>query len=74
MERRYNDIDFGYTEFTIGVEENNIVAKHIYSKLGFNQVIDKGKGNEFDPTEYTLYLKDITDKNLYKSIKIKAIL
>lgn len=51
--------DKGYTEFTIGVEDNNEVAKHIYFKLGFTNAIDKGHGNEFDPCEYTLYLKKI---------------
>ena len=49
----------GYIEFTIGVEDDNEIAKHIYSKLGFNDAIDKGHGDEFDPCEYTLYLKDI---------------
>ncbi len=47
----------GYTEFTIGVEEDNEIAKHIYFKLGFTEAIDKGHGDEFDPSEYTLYLK-----------------
>ena len=47
----------GYTEFTIGVEDDNEIAKHIYFKLGFNKAIDKGHGDEFDPSEYTLYLK-----------------
>ena len=47
----------GYTEFTIGVEDDNEIAKHIYFKLGFNKAIDKGHGEEFDLSEYTLYLK-----------------
>lgn len=47
----------GYTEFTIGVEEDNEVAKHIYFKYGFVEPIDHGYGDEFDPSEYTLYLK-----------------
>ncbi len=51
--------NIGYTEFTIGVEEDNEIAKHIYFKLGFNDAIDKGHGDEFDPSEYTLYLKGI---------------
>ena len=46
-----------YKEFTIGVEEDNEKAKHIYFKYGFTEAIDYGKGDEFDPTEYTLYLK-----------------
>ena len=61
----------GYFEFTIGVEDDNEVAKHIYYKLGFIEEIDKGFGNEFDPSEYTLYLKKI-DKmipTLYKLIE-----
>lgn len=47
----------GYSEFTIGVEEDNEKAKHIYFKLGFTEEIDKGYGDEFDPTDYTLYLR-----------------
>lgn len=50
--------NIGYKEFTIGVEENNKIAKHIYSKLGFTKVIGKGHGDEFDNSEYTLYLKE----------------
>lgn len=49
----------GYTEFTIGVEEDNEVAKHIYFKYGFVDPIDHGQGDEFDPSEYTLYLKRV---------------
>ena len=51
--------NIGYTQFTIGVEDDNGIAKHIYSKLGFTYAIDKKYGDEFDPCEYTLYLKDI---------------
>ena len=46
----------GYSEFTIGVEAENEVALHIYKKLGFVEKIAHGKGNEFDPSEYDLYL------------------
>ena len=57
----------GYTEFTIGVEDDNAIAKHIYFKYGFTEAIDKGNGNEFDPCKYTLYLKDIKrEKHLKK--------
>ena len=49
----------GFKEFTIGVEEDNEKAKHIYLKYGFTKAIDYGKGDEFDPTEYTLYLKTL---------------
>lgn len=47
----------GYKEFTIGVEDDNETAKHIYFKYGFTEEIDKGHGNEFDPSEYTLYMR-----------------
>jgi ribosomal protein S18 acetylase RimI-like enzyme len=46
----------GYTEFTVGVEENNEKAKHIYFKYGFTEAIDRGYGDEFDPVSYILYL------------------
>lgn len=49
----------GYTEFTIGVEDDNEVAKHIYFKYGFVDPIDHGEGDEFDPSEYTLYLRKV---------------
>lgn len=62
--------NIGYTEFTIGVEEDNEIAKHIYFKLGFTEAIDKGHGDEFDPSEYTLYLKDIDKFELQKDIEI----
>lgn len=59
VEYTLNDLEkHGYTAFTIGVEDDNEIAKHIYFKMGFNEAIDKGYGNEFDPCEYTLYLKD----------------
>ena len=59
--------NIGYIEFTIGVEDDNKIAKHIYFKLGFTNAIDKGHGDEFDSCEYTLYLKDINkiDINSY---------
>lgn len=55
-----NDLEqHGYTEFTIGVEEDNVRAKHIYFKFGFTEAIDKGCGDEFDPSDYTLYMRTI---------------
>ena len=58
IEYTINDLkEKGFKEFTIGVEEDNERAKHIYFKHGFTKAIDYGKGDEFDPTEYTLYLK-----------------
>ena len=50
--------NIGYTEFTIGVEDENEIAKYIYSKLGFTKIIGIGHGDEFDNSEYTLYLKE----------------
>ncbi len=49
----------GYTEFTVGVEEDNEKAKHIYFKFGFTEAIDRGYGDEFDPSDYTLYIRRI---------------
>lgn len=56
--------NLGYSEYTIGVEEDNNIAKHIYNKLGFIQPIDKGNGNEFDSSSYTLYLKKMSKINI----------
>lgn len=48
----------GYTEFTIGVEDDNENALHIYKKFGFNKVIarlsEEYEGNSY---EYNLYLR-----------------
>ena len=49
----------GYSEFTIGVEEQNEVARHIYFKHGFTVPIAQGRGDEFDSSRYTLYLRRI---------------
>ena len=58
IEYTINDLkEKGFKEFTIGVEEDNEKAKYIYLKYGFIEAIDYGKGDEFDPSEYTLYLK-----------------
>ena len=58
IEYTINDLkEKGFKEFTIGVEEDNEKAKHIYLKYGFIEAIDYGKGDEFDPSEYILYLK-----------------
>lgn len=47
----------GFLEFTIGVEDGNKRAIHIYQKYGFTKEIDHGHGDEFDHCDYTLYLK-----------------
>ena len=48
----------GYTEFTVGVEDDNARAIHIYKSFGFNDVIAR-KTEEYqgDRYEYNLYLK-----------------
>lgn len=48
----------GYSEFTIGVEDDNERAIHIYKKLGFDEIIAR-KREEYqgDAYEYNLYLR-----------------
>lgn len=49
----------GYSEFTIGVEDDNGTAIHIYSKLGFTQFIGRmSEEYQGDSYEYSLYLKE----------------
>lgn len=49
----------GYSEFTIGVEESNEKAAHIYNILGFNKVIAHlSEIYEGDFYEYKLLLND----------------
>lgn len=50
----------GYEEFTIGVEDDNESAKHIYHKLGFREVIGRRVGQDDEesaPYEYNLLLR-----------------
>lgn len=48
----------GYSEFTIGVEDGNKIATHIYTKLGFTKLIGKiSEEYQGDSYEYRLYLK-----------------
>lgn len=48
----------GYSEFTIGVEDDNETALHIYSKLGFTHFLGRiGEEYQGDKYEYGLYLK-----------------
>lgn len=50
----------GYSEFTIGVEDDNETAIHIYSKLGFTQLIGRmSEEYQVDSYEYWLYLKNL---------------
>lgn len=48
----------GYSEFTIGVEDDNDRALHIYKEFGFSEVIAR-KYEEYqgDGYKYNLYLK-----------------
>ncbi len=48
----------GYSEFTVGVEDDNIRARYIYKKYGFNTVISRQKESyQGDSYEYDLLLK-----------------
>ena len=48
----------GYCEFTVGVEDNNFKAKHIYQNFGFNEfLLRKQEEYQGDAYEYNLYLK-----------------
>lgn len=48
----------GYYEFTVGVEDDNIRARYIYKKYGFNTVISRQKESyQGDIYEYDLLLK-----------------
>ena len=48
----------GYQEITLGVEEDNLNAMHIYQKYGFNKLIKQKRetvnGRTYD---FNLYLK-----------------
>lgn len=48
----------GYTEMTIGVEDDNCNAKHIYEKLGFTEFIKRDKGSfEGEHYEYDVTMR-----------------
>ncbi|MCM1540888.1 MAG: GNAT family N-acetyltransferase [Blautia sp.] len=47
----------GYSEFTIGIEDDNFIAHHIYHSLGFNELLLRKKEEyQGDFYEYNLYL------------------
>ena len=50
--------EMGYREFTIGVEDDNNRAIHIYETFGFDELVDR-KREEYQGSsyEYNLYLK-----------------
>ena len=48
----------GYREFTVGVEDDNLRAIHMYRALGFNELLlRKQEEYQGDAYEYNLYLK-----------------
>ena len=50
--------DAGYSEFTVGVEDDNSVAKHMYAAQGFTEfVLRKEETYQGDTYSYNLYLK-----------------
>jgi len=47
----------GYHEFTVGVEDDNLKAQHIYHSFGFNEIVlRKQEEYQGDTYEYNLYL------------------
>jgi ribosomal protein S18 acetylase RimI-like enzyme len=47
----------GYSEATIGVEDDNDIAKHIYSKLGFITLVKRcSETFQVDTFDFNLYL------------------
>lgn len=48
----------GYDEFTVGVEDDNLRALHIYRSFGFNEfLLRKREEYQGDAYEYSLYLR-----------------
>lgn len=48
----------GYYEFTVGVEDDNFRAIHMYQNMGFREVLLRKKEEyQGDAYEYNLYLK-----------------
>ena len=48
----------GYSEFTVGVEDDNFRAIHMYQMLGFNEyLLRKQEEYQGDAYEYNLYLR-----------------
>lgn len=56
----------GYYEFTIGVEDDNNIAKHIYFKYGFTNVLDIVHVEQYNPCDYTLYMRICQNRVLGK--------
>ncbi|MBQ8982056.1 MAG: GNAT family N-acetyltransferase [Lachnospiraceae bacterium] len=50
--------EHGYSEFTVGVEDDNDTAIHMYQTLGFHEyLLRKQEEYQGDVYEYNLYLK-----------------
>ena len=49
----------GYKEITIGVEDDNLNAKHIYNKLGFTTFIGREPTDKYVPEGYDVWMKGI---------------
>lgn len=48
----------GYCEFTVGVEDDNHIAMHMYQEAGFDELLlRKREEYQGDSYEYNLYLK-----------------
>jgi ribosomal protein S18 acetylase RimI-like enzyme len=47
----------GIKGITIGVEDDNLIAKHIYSKLGFNEFIRREAGDKYALDGFDVFLK-----------------
>lgn len=48
----------GYREITIGVEDDNALAKHIYTKYGFTEFVERrSESYQGDSYEYDLLLR-----------------
>lgn len=50
--------NYGYSEFTVGVEDDNPRALHMYQAMGFDEFVLRAKEEyQGDEYEYNLYLK-----------------
>ena len=50
--------EHGYCEFTVGVEDDNFRAIHMYQALGFDEILlRKQEEYQGDAYEYNLYLR-----------------
>ena len=60
----------GITEFTVGVEDDNENAKHIYEKFDFTEIIDRCEENVKGRTyQYNLLLRKSNTKKIEKLVR-----